>query len=299
MNKNLKYNYQPLRRNFLGIEEKFSCFNNSKIVILPIPYEATTSYGKGASKGPEAIIKASHYVEFFDEETERELCFEKGICTLKAINFKEYTGKKAMNLIYNYVRNLIAENKFVVSLGGEHSISNPLVRAHFDKNDNFSILQLDAHSDLRNSYEGTKYSHACVAARIAEFTDNIVQMGIRAQSKEEFEFIKNKKIRIFYSYGMKHKLYGTDWKKQVIDSLKENVYITFDIDFLDPSIMPSTGTPEPDGFNWIETLDFMKKLSESRKIIGMDFVELSPNKRNYFPDFLTAKLIYKMLNIFL
>lgn len=291
--------YYGIKKNFLAIDEQYSNYENSKITILPAPYEATTSYGKGTAKGPMAILDASHYVEFFDEEMNRELCFELGICSLKELDFKNKTGAKALEHIYKNVKKLIDDGKFVITLGGEHSISTAPIQAHYDSYPNLSILHFDAHSDLRDEYEGSKYSHASFAARVSEFTKDIVQVGIRAQCKDEYDFIKANGIKTFYAYEIRNGKYGYDWDNKIIDSLKQNVYITFDVDFLDPSIMPSTGTPEPQGFYWDETVKLFKKLSQKRKVVGFDVVELSPRKDFSFPDFLTAKLIYKMLNYFL
>lgn len=291
--------YYGIKKNFLAIDEQYSNYENSKIAILPAPYEATTSYGKGTAKGPMAILDASHYVEFFDEEMNRELCFELGICSLKELDFKNKKGAKALNHIYKSVKKLIDDGKFVITLGGEHSISTAPIQAHYDSYPNMSILHFDAHSDLREEYEGSKYSHASFAARVSEFTKDITQVGIRAQCKDEYDFIKANGIKTFYAYEIRNGKYGYDWDSKIIDSLKENVYITFDVDFLDPSIMPSTGTPEPQGFYWDETVKLFKKLSQKRKVVGFDVVELSPRKDFSFPDFLTAKLIYKMLNYFL
>lgn len=291
--------YYGIKKNFLAIDEQYSNYENSKIAILPAPYEATTSYGKGTAKGPMAILDASHYVEFFDEEMNRELCFELGICSLKELDFKNKKGAKALNHIYKNVKKLIDDGKFVITLGGEHSISTAPIQAHYDSYPNMSILHFDAHSDLREEYEGSKYSHASFAARVSEFTKDITQVGIRAQCKDEYDFIKANGIKTFYAYEIRNGKYGYDWDSKIIDSLKENVYITFDVDFLDPSIMSSTGTPEPQGFYWDETVKLLKKLSQKRKVVGFDVVELSPRKDFSFPDFLTAKLIYKMLNYFL
>jgi agmatinase len=293
-----KFKSYSIKENFLAIEERYSNFNGSGIVIFSVPYEQTTSYGKGTSEGPKAILDASHYVEFFDEELNRELCFEKGICSLVPIDFNNNTGKKALALIYENVKMLIGEKKFVVTLGGEHSISSATSKAHFDSYDNVSILHFDAHSDLREEYEGSKYSHASFAARVAEFTTDITQVGIRAQCKEEYDFIKEKMIKTFYAFEIRNGKYGTDWRTEVINSLNQNVYITFDVDYFDPSIMPSTGTPEPNGFYWDETMKLLKGLGEKKTVVGFDVVELSPRKDFTFPDFLTAKLIYKMLNYF-
>lgn len=296
-----KIKYYAIKNNFLAIEEEFSDYKNSKTVILPVPFEQTTSYGKGTAKGPQAILDASHYVEFFDEEMNRELCFEKGngICSLYPLSFKNLKGKKALGLIYENVKKHIDNGKFVVTLGGEHSISTAPIKAHFDSYKDMSVLHFDAHSDLREEYEGSKYSHASFAARVAEFTTDITQVGIRAQCKAEYDFIKQKKINTFYAFEIRNGIHGFDWINKVINTLKENVYITFDVDYFDPSIMPSTGTPEPDGFFWDETMKLLKHLGTKKNVVGFDVVELSPKKDNPFPDFMTAKLIYKMLNYFI
>ena len=295
-----KIRYYTIKNNFLAIEKEFSDYKNSKIVLLPVPFEDTTSYGKGTAEGPKAILDASHYVEFFDEELNRELCFEKGngICSLHPVEFKGKKGKKALDLIYENVKKHIDNKKFVVTLGGEHSISTAPIKAHYDSYKNLSILHFDAHSDLREEYEGSKYSHASFAARVAEFTTDITQVGIRAQCKAEHDFIKEKKIKTFYAYEIRGGKHCFDWIKKIVDSLKENVYITFDVDYFDPSIMPSTGTPEPNGFFWDETMKLLKMTGEKKNVVGFDVVELSPVKENHFPDFMTAKLIYKMLNYF-
>ncbi|MEO6695317.1 MAG: agmatinase [Ignavibacteria bacterium] len=296
-----KIKYYSVKKNFLAIEDEFSNYRNSKIVILPVPFEQTTSYGKGTSKGPKAIINASQYVEFFDEEMNRELCFEKGngICTLYPVDTKDKKEQKALDVIYSNVKKHIDNGKFVVTLGGEHSISTAPIKAHHDCHKNLSILHFDAHSDLREEYEGSKYSHASFAARVAEFTTSISQIGIRAQCKAEYDFIKEKNINTFYAFEIRNGKYGFDWVNRVLESLNENVYITFDVDYFDPSIMPSTGTPEPNGFYWDETMKLLKLIGEKKKVVGFDVVELSPRKDLPFPDFLTAKLIYKMLNYFI
>lgn len=285
--------------NFLAIEYDVSNYKDSKIVILPAPFEATTSYGKGTIDGPKAILDASHYVEFYDEELDRELCFEKGICTIKALNFLKRKDKSALDFLYGNVVQLIKDNKFVVTLGGEHTISIATIKAHFDNYKNLSVLHFDAHSDLRHEYEDSKYSHACFMSRVAEFTKNITQVGIRAQCIEESKFIKVNKIRTFYAYEIKDGKYGKNWDEKVINTLKDNVYVTFDVDYLDPSIMQSTGTPEPNGFFWDETVKLFKKLGKKKNVVGFDVVELAPRRNFPFPDFLTAKLIYKMLNYFI
>ena len=294
-----KKKFYSIKNNFLAIDEKYSNYKDSKVAILPVPFEQTTSYGKGTAGGPSAILTASHYVEFFDEELNRQFCFEKGICSLHPLDVSKKKGKKALATIYEAVKELIDDGKFVVTLGGEHTISTAPIQAHFNSFQDVSVLHFDAHSDLRDEYEDTKYSHACFAARVSEFTNDITQVGIRAQCKEEYDFIKSKGIKTFYAFEIRNGNYGNDWQTEVVNSLKENVYITFDVDYFDPSIMPSTGTPEPNGFYWDETMKFLKLLGEKKKVVGFDVVELSPRKGFTYPDFMTAKLIYKMLNYFL
>ncbi|MCX6146290.1 MAG: agmatinase [Candidatus Kapabacteria bacterium] len=285
--------------NFLAIDIEHSSIENSKIVIVSAPYEHTVSYGGGTKNGPEAIIKASAYVEFYDDEFDRELCFEKGIATLEPINFDLAKDGMALFMIENQVTKLLDLDKFVVTLGGEHTISTAPIRAHALIYPNMSVLQFDAHSDLRHEYQESVYSHACIMARVVEFlpTQKITQVGIRAQCKEEAEFIKTNGINTFYASGIKRGLYGQNWGKSVVDSLADDIYITFDVDFFDPSIMPSTGTPEPDGFLYNDALEIFREIKrQGKRIIGFDVVELAPRENLQHPDLTTARLIYKIMN---
>jgi agmatinase len=286
-------------RNFLAIEEEYSNIDSSKIVILPAPYEHTVSYGKGASFGPDEILKASAFVEFYDDEFERELCFEKGIATIEPLGFNGLVNQDALDLIEEHVSKLLDINKFVVTLGGEHTISSAPILSHYKKYPDMSLLHFDAHSDLRESYEGTKYSHASVMARVCEFfpADRIVQVGIRAQCREEAEFIKEKNIKTFYSSSIRRNKYGEKWQKEIVNCLGDIIYVTFDVDYFDPSIIPATGTPEPDGFLYSETLDvFREIIKANKKIIGFDVVELSKIDNLSHPSLTTARLVYKILN---
>jgi agmatinase len=288
-----------LEKNFLAIEEQYSNLESSTVVIVQAPYEHTVSYGGGAELGPAGILESSGYVEFYDDEFDNELCFEIGIATLEPINFDGATDQDALDLIYNQNKVLLDMGKFVITLGGEHTISTAPIKAHFEKYPNMSILHFDAHSDLRDSYQDSKYSHASFMARVAEFfpTERITQVGIRAQCIEEANFIKENKVNTLYASAIRRGLHGTDWQQTAVDSLNEEVYITFDVDYFDPSIMPSTGTPEPDGFLYNETLDLFRKLVKSgKKIIGFDCVELAPVEGVTHPDITTSRLIYKMLN---
>ncbi len=283
--------------NFLGLDDAHSSAD-AEVVILPAPYEHTVSYGQGTGHGPAAILEASHYVEFWDEEFQRELCFEKGIATHEPIDFSGNTDAAALGIIEERVRTLLAQNKFVVTLGGEHTISAAPIKAHLEQYPDMSVLQIDAHSDLRDEYEGSRFSHASVMARVLEFLapERLVQVGIRAQCREEYTRIENDGINTFFGWEIRQGVYGQSWKERVLDALGENVYITFDIDGLDSSIMPSTGTPEPGGLLWDETIQLMKMIGKHRRIVGFDIVELAPVPSVNWPDFLAAKLISKMLN---
>ncbi|MBM2813479.1 MAG: Agmatinase [Ignavibacteria bacterium] len=284
--------------NFLAIDKKYK-YEESKIAILPAPYEFSTSYGKGADKGPEEILNASAYVEFYDDEFDSEICFDKGITTIAPIEFGERSGKEALDLIKTNVETLLKDDKFVITIGGEHTISIAPIEAHFAKYHDMSVLHFDAHSDLRQEYEDSPYSHACFMARVAEFfpTSRITQVGIRAQCKEEAEFIRSSGISTFYASAIRRGLHGEDWQKAVASTLGEKIYVTFDVDYFDPSIMPATGTPEPDGFQYHETLEIFREILKlGKKIIGLDVVELAPMDGLHHPNLTTARLIYKILN---
>ncbi|MGC8594074.1 MAG: agmatinase [Candidatus Kryptoniota bacterium] len=290
----------PAEKNFLGLDEIYSSIDKSEIVIVSIPYEGTVSYMSGAARGPQEIIKASQQVEFYDEEFNRELCFEAGIATLEPMDVSGMDGPAIRDISYNLVDRLIKDDKFVVTLGGEHSISLGPIKAHHDNYKNLSgglsILHLDAHSDMRDSYLGNRFSHASVFARVAEFTTDITQLGIRAQSKEEAEFIKIKGIKTFYAYEVKNGNYSKNWIEEVISALSTNVYLSFDCDYFDPWVMPATGTPVPGGFGWDETIELFRQLTVKRKIVGFDITELAPLDGIVYPNFAVASLIYKLLN---
>ncbi len=284
--------------NFLALPEQWSGLERSRVVVLPVPYEHTTSYGKGTASGPEAILEASGQVELYDEESDAEFyTLTGGIATLKAMD-PGGNDAVAVESIRKHVQGLIGEDKTVVCIGGEHTISIGAARAHSERYPDLSVLQLDAHSDLREEYEGNRYSHACVMARVYEFNRNIVQAGIRSQCREEADFIRQKKINTFYAFDLKGARYGADryaWHDAVIGPLRENVYLTIDCDFFDPGLMPAVGTPEPGGFGWQETVSFLRRLSECRRIVGFDITELSPIPGLIHPQFVMAKLIYKLI----
>lgn len=287
-------------KNFLAIESEHSTLEAAKIAIVSAPYEHTVSYGGGAKHGPKAIVKASAYVEFYDDETDRELCFDKGIATLSPIKFGKAVDRAALDMIEQQVDALLEMEKFVVTLGGEHTISTAPIAAHYRAFPTMSVLHFDAHSDLRHEYQGSAWSHASFMARVAEFfpTKRITQVGIRAQCIEEAQFIREKKINTFYASAIRRGLHGVNWQKSVVDTLAKDVYITFDVDVFDPAIMPATGTPEPDGLLYSETIDVIRAvIASGRRIVGLDVVELAPMKGLSHPDLTTARLIYKILNL--
>jgi agmatinase len=290
-----------IKHNFLGIEKQYSTFETSKIVILPAPYEHTVSYGSGTKKGPEAILKASHYVEWFDEETKREIYKEHGIATLPLLVLEKKKDEAALQIIYDSVLDVIQLQKFVVTLGGEHTISSATIAAHAKIFPNLSVLQFDAHSDLRPEYLGNKYSHASVMSRVCEFFDphRLIQVGIRAQCKEEAEYIRDHGVHTFYAHEIRRGSYTRVlkyWDDFVVEKLTDNVYITFDIDVFDPSIIPATGTPEPNGLFWDEVIQCIRKITRKHRIVGFDVVELAPIKFLHHADLTTAKLVSKILN---
>jgi len=290
-----------IEENFLALDSSASSYENSDIVILSAPYEKTVSYGGGTKDAPKAIIEASHYVEFFDDEFHRELCFERGIATLPELDFGNKEGKEMLQQLEFAVSREILEGKFVVTLGGEHTISTAPIAAHFAHYPNISVLHFDAHSDLRQEYSGTPFSHACFMARVAEAgfpMERLVQVGIRAQSIDEWRFAKQKRVNTFYATAIRRGDHGKRWQKEVVAALPtDEVYVTFDVDYFDPSIMPTTGTPEPDGFLWNETMEIFRRLNKAgKKIVGFDIVELSPEKSQSHATYLVAKLVYRLLN---
>lgn len=285
--------------NFLAIEEEYSNIVESKIAVVSAPYEHSVSYGGGTAGGPQGIIDASAFVEFYDDEFDREICNDLGVVTIEPIDFDDKADEEALDLIYNQVKELLNRDKFVVTLGGEHTISIAPIKAHFEKYPNMSVLHFDAHSDLRDEYEESKFSHACFMSRVAEFMNpsKFTQVGIRAQCKEESIFIKENKVNTFYASAIRRGLHGQNWQKSVVDTLGDEIYITFDIDYFDPAIIPATGTPEPDGFLYSETLDIFREIvRQGKKIIGFDVVELAPMEGLSHPDLTTARLVYKLLN---
>jgi agmatinase len=279
--------------NFGGIEaEKFSDFDNSAIVILPVAYEGTIS-SKGTVEGAKAIIEASRKLELYEEETDAEV-YKIGIHTLDILEPQD-TPEEMMSSLYELAKKNLESNKFLCLLGGEHSISAPVIKAHAEKYHNLSVLQIDAHADLRDEHEGTKLSNASVMARVVkDMRIPSVQVGIRSISADEaISLDEGLPTGIFWAKDIWN---NSDWIDEVVDLLTDNVYLTIDISGLDPSLVPYTGRPEPGGLGWYQTLTLIRKLAAKKRIVGMDLVEFSKvETKNKAPDLLCAKLIYKSL----
>lgn len=282
-----------LSHNFLGLEEKDSGLENSKVVILPVPYERTVSFGRGASKGPHSIIYASRSLELYDDELLSEP-YEVGIHTLPELEC-DVDPKEMVNEVQGVCMRLLEKNKFIITLGGEHSITLGVVRAHREKREKFSVLNIDAHCDLRDSYEGTKYNHACVMRRVLDEGCPVVECGIRSYSKEEADFIVERSdVKIIHAREILESG-NSNWIDEAVSHLLPDVYISVDVDSFDPSVIPSTGTPEPGGLSWYDVLGLLRKTFLSKNVIGMDIVELAPVAGILAPDVLAAKLAYKSI----
>lgn len=281
-----------LPMNFGGIEEKeFSSFEDSQVLIFPVSYEGTVSFGAGTGAGAMAIVNASRNMELYEEETDAEV-YKIGIHTLEEFKPRE-SPETMMNALYEETKSLLKAGKFVCMLGGEHSVSAPVIRAHAEQFHNISILQIDAHADLRDEYDGTPHSHASIMARsVKDLRIPAVQIGIRSLSADEARSLADLPTKIYWAKDIHGR---TDWIDEAIDNLTENVYLTIDIDGLDPSLVPTTGTPEPGGMDWYQVLTLIRKLAEKRRVVGMDLVEFSKTDNSDAPAFLCAKLVYKSL----
>ena len=282
-----------LPMNFGGIdEEEFSSFDTAHILVLPIAYEGTVSFGTGTGAGAMAIVDASRNMELYEEETDAEV-YKIGIHTLAEFQ-PQKTPEAMMDALYEHSKEILKTDKFLCMLGGEHSVSAPIICAHAEKYHNLSVLQIDAHADLRDEYDGTKHSHASIMARVVkDLRIPSVQVGIRSISADEARAIDSDlPTKIFWAKDIVGR---TDWIDSAIDGLTENVYLTIDIDGLDPSLVPTTGTPEPGGLGWYETLTLIRKLAKRKRVVGMDLVEFSKAENSDAPAFLCAKLVYKSL----
>jgi len=278
----------PAPFNFGGLSPAFSGYAESKIAILPVAFDKTSSWMQGSRRGPKAIIDASRFMELYDMETGTQV-FQKGIHTLKQVR-----ARNSGNLnkkVSDKVAEILDDGKFVVVLGGEHSVSMGSIIAHQRIFPEMGVLHLDAHADLRDSFEGNPYNHACVIARVMDYVNSIVSVGIRSMDISELENLNQ--VTMIPAHEIDQ---GGQWMERAINGLKDEVYITVDLDVLDSGIMPSTGTPEPGGLQWNQLIHLLGLVSEHKNIVGFDVVELCPS-RNKAPDYLAAKLVYKLLSL--
>jgi agmatinase len=259
---------EGLPRTFMGVENK--PVDEAQVVVLPVPYEGTTSYKAGTRFGPDMIINASCSTETFDAELKREIISEVSICTVPRLESNLSSPENMINDVYSAAKELMENGRFLVVIGGEHSITSGIVRAFAEQYKDLTVLQIDAHADLRDEFEQTKYNHACVMRRVRESGVNVVQVGIRSHSLEEYEYVQKNKIKNIFSAP-----FQVAQVKDILAACTKNVYLSIDVDGFDPSIIPATGTPVPGGMLWYESLELFRQLFKKRNVIGLDVVELA------------------------
>lgn len=275
---------------YAGLPDRYCRKSSSQIVLLPVPFDKTATYQKGSDKGPEALIEASRNMELYDIETDSEV-YKKGIYTAPPVQAK--SSSDMLENTYRLTKDFLEMGKMVVTIGGEHSISYAPIRAYAEHYKKLTVLQFDAHADLQEAYEGNPWSHASVMARVKELPNvtKIVSVGIRSMSSEELPCLDRPNTFFAHEIFEDHR-----WMDRALKKLTGPVYITFDLDAFDSSLMPSTGTPEPGGLDWNTTMSFLRKIAQRRTIVGFDVVELCPNPQIHAPDYLAAKLVYKLLS---
>jgi len=276
--------------NFGGIEAAFSMYKKATFVVVPVPYDLTSTYQSGSRRGPGAILEASGNMELYDEELRKET-YRSGIHTFPPIEADASGPDRMVESVRETISRVAADGKIPVMLGGEHSISFGAVQAMKEIYPEITVLQLDAHADLRDTYQGTPYSHASVARRITGICP-LIQAGIRSVSAEDAEFMKKGRVR---SYAADFILDGGAWWETICGDLSGDLYLTVDLDVLDPAVMPSTGTPEPGGIAWRDLLRLVREATKRCRIRGFDVVELAPIPGLVAPDFLAAKLVYRIM----
>lgn len=274
------------KKNYAGIPDKYARIDEAKVVLIPVPYDGTSSWQKGADKGPDAFLEASANMELYDIETRSEV-YKKGIYLAPAVT-ENSSPEKMVEAVHKTTKNYIKQDKFVTIFGGEHSVSIGTIRAFNESFEDLTVVQIDAHADLRPEYEGSKCNHAC-AVYEASKTTNLIQVGIRSMDVSEVEHMDENQV--YFADNLYE-----DWMDDAIGQMTPNVFITIDLDAFDPSILPSTGTPEPGGMFFYETLEFLKLMFKKKNVVGFDIVELCPNEKERSSDFLAAKLYYKMLS---
>ncbi len=275
-------------RVYAGVEEQYGQYENAAILLQSIPYDGTSTWGKGADNGFEAFLEASENMEIYDIETDSEV-FTQGVHILPAIT-ENQSPETMFEAVYTKTKELLETGKFLTFFGGEHSVSIGVIKAFNEKHKNLTVLQFDAHADLRKEYHNSAYNHAC-ALHYASQNTNLIQVGIRSMDTCEKQYLNTSKC--FFAHNLRK---NEIWEEEALSLITDNVYITIDLDVFDPSIMPATGTPEPGGLDWYTMLEFLRKVFEQKNVVGFDIVELAPMKDNKAPTFLVAKLYYKMLS---
>lgn len=275
-------------RNFAGVEDEYCQKDTAAVWLQSIPYDGTSTWGKGADEGFEPFLNALENMELYDIETDSEV-YKVGVHILPDVTEKS-SPEAVFNTVYEGTKELLNSGKFLTFFGGEHSVSIGLIKAHYEKFENLTVLQLDAHTDLRPEYHDSPYNHAC-AVYDASKNANLIQVGIRSMDIGELPHLNRDKCY------MAEDIYGkTEWVERSLHQMTNNVYITIDLDAFDPSIMPATGTPEPGGLLWNPTMQYLKKVFQQKNVVGFDIVELAPIEGLKAPNFLAAKLYYKMLS---
>ncbi|MEX0722841.1 MAG: agmatinase [Gracilimonas sp.] len=273
---------------FAGIEGKHNEFDQAKILLQSIPYDGTSTWGKGADQGFEAFLEAAENMETYDIETGSEV-YKQGVHIIDPI-LEDSSPEAVFESVYTNTQELLKTNKFLTFFGGEHSISIGVIKAFYEAHPDITILQIDAHADLRPEYHGSPYNHACAVAD-ASRNANLIQVGIRSMDISEVQYMD--KDKCYFAEDM----FGhTDWMEDSLSKMTDKVYITLDLDVFDPSIMPATGTPEPGGMLWNPMIQYLKKVFQQKNVLGFDIVELAPIEGLSAPEFMTAKLYYKMLS---
>lgn len=281
---------KPYPKQFLALDPEFAAFRTAAVAVLPFPYEGGVSYGKGTALAPKSIIDASAYVEFYDEVLRAEP-YRIGIATVAPPEVPD-EPKAMIEAIYKVTQELLQAGKFVIVLGGDHSISSGYFRALQEKYPTLAAIQLDAHADLRDSYEGSPLSHACAMSRIRDYTRHTLQLGIRAISVEEAEKVEREKIALCTMYDLRKGRFDLD---AALADLPDHVFLTVDVDVFDWSVIASTGTPEPGGLLWDEGLDMLETIFFSKNVVGFDLVELSYSETDRNSAYAAARLAYKMI----
>lgn len=278
------------KKQFLGLDAAETSFQNAKVVLLPLCYEGGVSYGRGAAQGPDAIINASCYLELYDEVLDAEP-YTVGICTVEPPEIPA-DPHDMVQKVYETTKSILGKGKFVILIGGDHSVTPGYCRALQEKYHTLSVIQFDAHADLRRSYEGSEFSHACVMSRIREITTDTLQIGIRSLSGEEAQRVKEEDISICTMNDYRKGYFSL---RSSLKQLPDPVFITFDVDVFDWSVIRSTGTPEPGGFFWHEAISLLQEIFSVKRVVGFDIVELVGDDNDRNSSFAAAKLIYKVI----